>query len=109
MFMLLYVVCYPVVLLIAMAFRDEHGSIGDYLVGPYFSAFLWAFVPAILFSIIIDVYKKSKKAQADEQAMEPVEEADLSLSLKSLKQDEKPQVKLGESHEASKSAETSKE
>lgn len=67
MFVLLYVVFYPIVLLIAMMFRDDHGSIGDYLVGPYFSAFLWTFVPAILFSIIIDVYKKAKKEQAEEE------------------------------------------
>lgn len=106
MFMLLYVVCYPVALLIAMAFRDEHGSIGDYLVGPYFSAFLWTFVPAILFSIIIDAYKKSKKVQAEEETKESVEEADPSLSLK---QDEEPQIKLGTSHEVSQSAKTSKE
>lgn len=60
---LLYVVLYPVVLMVAMFYLDNKNaskSIGDYLVEPY----LWTFVPAILLSIGIDVYQKGKQEEA---------------------------------------------
>lgn len=62
-FILLYIVLYPVVLIIAKIYMAQNGassSLGDYLVLPFWWAFLWTFVPAILLSIGIDVYRKGK-------------------------------------------------
>lgn len=63
-FILLYIVLYPVVLIIAKIYMDQNGAsspIGDYLVLPFWWAFLWTFVPTILLSIGIDVYNKGKQ------------------------------------------------
>jgi len=62
-FILLYIVLYPVVLIIAKIYMAQNGassSLGDYLVLPFWWAFLWTFVPAIILSIGIDVYRKGK-------------------------------------------------
>lgn len=62
-FILLYIVSYPVVLILAKIYMDQNGAsspIGDYLVLPFWWAFLWTFVPATLLSIGIDVYRKGK-------------------------------------------------
>ncbi len=68
-FILSYIVSYPVVLILAKIYMDQNeasSSIGDYLVLPFWWAFLWTFVPAILLSIGIDVYKKGRQEAAED-------------------------------------------
>lgn len=68
-FILLYIVSYPVVLILAKIYMDQNGAsspIGDYLVLPFWWAFLWTFVPATLLSVGIDVYKKGKQEESED-------------------------------------------
>lgn len=63
-FILSYIVSFPVILIIAKIYMAQNGassSIGDYLVLPFWWAFLWTFVPAILLSMGIDAYRKGKQ------------------------------------------------
>lgn len=67
-FILLYVVFYPVMLVIATLYQEHQhssSSIGDYLVEPFLWAFLWALVPAILLSIFWDAYQKQKEEEKE--------------------------------------------
>lgn len=68
-FILLYIVSYPVVLILAKIYMDQNGAsspIGDYLVLPFWWAFLWTFIPATLLSIGIDVYKKGTQEESED-------------------------------------------
>lgn len=72
-FILLYVVFYPIVLLMAIFYQESQrssGSIGDYLVEPFVWAFLWTLVPAILLSIVWDVYQKQKDEEKERKYLE---------------------------------------
>lgn len=73
-FFILYIVLFPVVWGIVFAVSSESMGIGDYLVGNFFSALLWTFVPATLLSIFIDVYKKQKNEEKTQKNLEKREE-----------------------------------